>query len=103
MGAEGMAEESVRLHAAGSLRPALTEVSAAFTRAHDIAVRMEFGASGTLRQRFESGEAGDVFASANVDHLLSLAMFMLSPDGQEILGRHGFAAPTRPERRAGPP
>ena len=62
------AEEAVRPHAAGSLRGVLTEMAAAFTRAYRITVRSEFGASGLLRERLERGEAGDVFASANMEH-----------------------------------
>ena len=41
------AEEGVvRLHAAGSLRPALTELGRAFTAAHGIKVEAQFGSSG---------------------------------------------------------
>jgi molybdate transport system substrate-binding protein len=67
------ADDVARLHAAGSLREALNEVSAAFTRAHGLRVKEEYGPSGTLRQRFEAGEPGDVFASANMEHPLELA------------------------------
>src|SRR5215510_11551428 len=68
----GWSEETVRLHAAGSLRGALTEVAEAFSRAYPITVKTEFGASGLLRERLERGEAGDVFASANMEHPLAL-------------------------------
>ncbi|HEY3064729.1 MAG TPA: molybdate ABC transporter substrate-binding protein [Methylomirabilota bacterium] len=34
--------------------------------------------------------------SAQTDKALKLVLFILSADGQEILARHGFAAPTRP-------
>jgi molybdate transport system substrate-binding protein len=74
------AQETVRLHAAGSLRGALSEVAETFTRAYGIGVKTEFGASGTLRERLEAGEPGDVFASANMEHPLTLA-------------RHGKAGP----------
>jgi molybdate transport system substrate-binding protein len=60
--------ESVRLHAAGSLRAALTEVTRDFTAASGIPVVPVFGASGWLRDRLERGEPGDVFASANMEH-----------------------------------
>jgi len=69
----GWSEEVVRLHAAGSLRGALTQVAEAFSRAYPITVKAEFGASGLLRERLERGEAGDVFASANMEHPLLLA------------------------------
>jgi ABC-type molybdate transport system substrate-binding protein len=62
----GLAAEPLRLHAAGSLREALTEVASAFTRATGIAVDARYGASGLLRERLERGEPGDVFASADV-------------------------------------
>ena len=63
----------VRLHAAGSLRPALTEVAQAFTAAHGIRVEAAFGSSGTLRERLAGGEAGGVYASADMGNPLALA------------------------------
>ena len=63
---------SVRLHAAGSLRAAMMEIAQAFTAAYRVQVVSVFGASGTLRERFEAGEAGDVFASADMGHPLKL-------------------------------
>jgi molybdate transport system substrate-binding protein len=66
------AQESVRLHAAGSLRSALSEIAEryeAFTQTKIVAV---FGASGLLRDRLAGGEAGEVFASANMAHPQSL-------------------------------
>ncbi|HEY7648002.1 MAG TPA: molybdate ABC transporter substrate-binding protein [Methylomirabilota bacterium] len=69
----GWSEETVRLHAAGSLRGALTEVAEAFSRAYPVTVKAEFGASGLLRERLERGEAADVFASANMEHPLLLS------------------------------
>ncbi len=67
------AENGVRLHAAGSLRPALTEVVQAYTAAHGAKVQAQFGASGLLRGRLEGGEPGDVFASADMGNPLALA------------------------------
>jgi len=68
------AEEGVvRLHAAGSLRPALTELGQAFTRAYGTRVEAQFGSSGLLRERLERGEAGDVYASADMGNPLALA------------------------------
>jgi ABC-type molybdate transport system substrate-binding protein len=46
-GGEGV----VRLYAAGSLRPALTEVIAAFEKAQGVKVEPTFGASGLLREQ----------------------------------------------------
>lgn len=65
--------DRVRLLAAGSLRGAVGDVAAAFTRAYGVGVDLEFGASGTLRDRLDAGERGDVFASANMEHPLTLA------------------------------
>jgi ABC-type molybdate transport system substrate-binding protein len=66
------AAEPVLLHAAGSLRGALTEISAAFRTAQGIEVKPRFGASGLLRDAIAGGEKSEVFASANMDHPLSL-------------------------------
>ena len=66
-------EGVVRSHAEGSLKPALTEAGAAFTAATGIKVEAQFGSSGLLREGFERGEAGDVFASADLGNPLALA------------------------------
>jgi molybdate transport system substrate-binding protein len=58
----------VTLYAAGSLKGALSEVSAAFTQQSGVAVKGEFGPSGMLRERIEKGAAVDVFASADMNH-----------------------------------
>ncbi|WP_439594656.1 molybdate ABC transporter substrate-binding protein [Falsiroseomonas sp.] len=61
--------EPLRLAAAGSLRAALAEVSAAFeTAPGGVAVAQSYAPSGLLRQRIAAGEAFDVFASANMEH-----------------------------------
>src|SRR5262245_45947339 len=69
----GSAEDAVRVYAAGSLRAALTAVADRFMARYSIPVRLEFGASGLLRERLERGEPADVFASANMEHPLTLA------------------------------
>jgi molybdate transport system substrate-binding protein len=63
----------VLLHAAGSLRAALTEVAEAYEKASGNTVRGTYGASGTLRDRIAAGEPAQVFASANMAHPQSLA------------------------------
>jgi molybdenum ABC transporter molybdate-binding protein len=60
------AQQPVLLHAAGSLRPALTEVAKAFETATGLAVKPSFGASGLLKDRIAGGEAAEVFASADL-------------------------------------
>jgi ABC-type molybdate transport system substrate-binding protein len=67
------AQEPIRLYAAGSLKPALTELVAAWTQAGGKPVAGEFGASGLLRDRIAKGERADIFASANMEHPQSLA------------------------------
>ncbi len=66
------ANEPVLLHAAGSLRGALTDVSAAFSQAHGNPVTARYGASGLLRDAINGGEKAEVFASANMGHPQSL-------------------------------
>lgn len=59
----------VRVHAAGSLRAALQDVTAAFkAQRTGTSVQLEFGASGLLATRILVGEVTDVFASANMAH-----------------------------------
>lgn len=67
------ADEPVELFAAGSLRAALSDVADAFTNTHGVTVERTFGPSGLLRQRIESGEPAQVFASANMGHPRTLA------------------------------
>ena len=68
-----LAQEPVRLYAAGSLRTALNEVAAAFTVESGVKVVAEYGPSGLLRDRIATGEPAEVFASANMAHPESLA------------------------------
>jgi len=67
------AAEPVQLYAAGSLRSALTEVSAAFETTTGVKVQAKFGASGTLKDEIEGGAPAQVFASANMEHPQTLA------------------------------
>jgi ABC-type molybdate transport system substrate-binding protein len=73
LGATVEAQEPIRLYAAGSLKPAMNELAAAWTQAGGRPVAGEFGASGLLRDRIAKGERADVFASANLEHPQSLA------------------------------
>jgi molybdate transport system substrate-binding protein len=63
----------ILLHAAGSLRGALTDVAQAFEASSGVRVQQKYGASGTLRDAIASGERTEVFASANMAHPQSLA------------------------------
>ena len=73
MTAPAMAEETVLLHAAGSLRAALTEVANAFEAAGLGKVQAKFGASGLLKDEIATGAKAEVFASANMEHPQALA------------------------------
>lgn len=58
----------VRVFAAGSLRPPITEAGRAYEQQASGKLQLVFGASGLLRERIAQGEVADVFASANMDH-----------------------------------
>jgi molybdate transport system substrate-binding protein len=65
--------DPVLLHAAGSLRLALTDVIAAYEPLAGVQVQARFGASGTLKDAIAKGERAHVFASANMEHPQALA------------------------------
>ena len=67
------ASDIVLLHAAGSLRGALTEVSAAYEKSAGVTVQAKYGPSGLLRDEIAGGAKAEVFASANMDHPMALA------------------------------
>jgi molybdenum ABC transporter molybdate-binding protein len=57
---------AIRLHAAGSLRAAMTDIAKAYLAAYGTPIEEVFGGSGALRDRLAKGEPGDVFASADM-------------------------------------
>jgi molybdate transport system substrate-binding protein len=62
------------IYAAASLREAFTELGGAFERQHpEVQVRFSFAGSQALRLQIAQGAPADVFASANPDHLETLA------------------------------
>ena len=67
------ASEPVMLHAAGSLRGALSEASAAFEAASGLKVQAKYGPSGLLKDEIAGGARAEVFASANMNHPQALA------------------------------
>jgi molybdate transport system substrate-binding protein len=73
MAVPASAGEPVLLHSAGSLRSALTEVSAAFEAATGVKVQAKFGPSGVLKDEIAGGAPAEVFASANMEHPQALA------------------------------
>ena len=89
------ATEPVLLHAAGSLRGALTEISQAFEAATGIAVQAKYGPSGLLKDEITGGAAAHVFASANMEHPQALASVKRS--GPVVLfARNKLCALVRP-------
>jgi molybdate transport system substrate-binding protein len=90
------AQEPVLLHAAGSLRAALTEVAQAFAVQSKLAVTPVFGASGLLKERIAKGEAAEVFASADLGNPRALAQAGLA--GPVVLfARNELCTFARPE------
>ena len=73
MAAPALASDLVLLHAAGSLRAALTDVMNAFEAKSGIKVQAKFGASGLLKDAIAAGAKAEVFASANMEHPQALA------------------------------
>jgi molybdate transport system substrate-binding protein len=73
-GAVAQANDVLTVHAAGSLRAALTKIAEDYAAAPGgQKVNLIFGASGLLRDRLLGGERSDVFASANMEHPQALA------------------------------
>ena len=73
MASSEAAAETVLLHAAGSLRGALSEVIAAYAAASGDTVQPKFGASGLLKDEIAGGAKAEVFASANMGNPQALA------------------------------
>jgi ABC-type molybdate transport system substrate-binding protein len=67
------ATDTILLHAAGSLRGALTDVSNAYETSTGNTVVAKYGPSGLLRDEIAAGAKAEVFASANMDHPMALA------------------------------
>jgi ABC-type molybdate transport system, periplasmic component len=67
------ADDTVRLFAAGSLKPALSEIARDYEAITGVRVEATFGPPGALKERLEKGEAAEVFASANMEHPRALS------------------------------
>jgi len=65
--------DTLKVMAAGSLRAAVTDLLHRFPLQSDTVDPPEFGSSGLLRQKIESGAAVDVFASADMEQPRQLA------------------------------
>jgi molybdenum ABC transporter molybdate-binding protein len=91
----------VRLHAAGSLRAAMTDIAKAYTDTYGTRVEAVFGGSGGLKDRLSQGEAGDVFASADMGNPQSLTE--AGKAGPTVLfARNHLCALLRPGLKATP-
>ncbi len=66
------AAQPIVVAAAGSLKGSLAAVRVAFEQERGQAVQLNFGASGLLLEMIRAGGTVDVFASANMDHPVSL-------------------------------
>ncbi len=96
-----VASESVLLHAAGSLRTALTEVAGAFEAASGRRVQAKYGPSGTLKDEIAGGAHAEVFASANMEH--PQALTTAGKSGPVVLfARNRLCALVRPGLAAEP-
>src|SRR5690349_9997267 len=95
------AAEPVLLHAAGSLRSSLDQVAAAYEKATGVKVIAKYGASGTLREEIERGARAEVFASANMEHPLSLARAGKSSP-VALFARNQLCALARPDLAVAP-
>ena len=73
MAVPAVASEPVFLHAAGSLRTALTEVTGAFEAASGQRVQAKYGPSGMLKDEIADGAHAELFAPANMEHPQALA------------------------------
>jgi ABC-type molybdate transport system substrate-binding protein len=95
MASSVFASETVLLHAAGSLRGALTEVSKAFEAASGATVQAKYGPSGILKDEIAGSARAEVFASANMEHPQALAQAKKS--GPVVLfARNRLCALVRP-------
>ena len=91
----------VRLHAAGSLRAAMTDIATAYSQVYGVAVTPTFGGSGLLKDRLQQGEPGDVFASADMGN--PQALTSAGKAGPTVLFAHNrLCAILRPGLKATP-
>ena len=73
MASSAKAAEVVLLHAAGSLRGALTDISKSFEAVTGLKIQAKYGASELLKDEIAAGARAEVFTSANMEHPQVLA------------------------------
>ncbi|HFK1618054.1 TPA: substrate-binding domain-containing protein, partial [Klebsiella pneumoniae] len=81
-----MANTTLTLLAAGSLRSAFLPLVAHFRQHTGLAVDAQFGPAGLLRERIEAGSPCAVFASANAAHPQALLQAGLAQECQGFAG-----------------
>jgi ABC-type molybdate transport system substrate-binding protein len=92
---------ALRLHAAGSLRAAMTDIAQAYSAIYGTPVNAVFGASGALGDRLAMGEPGEVFASADMGN--PQALTQAGKAGPTVLFAHNhLCAIVRPGLDATP-
>jgi molybdate transport system substrate-binding protein len=91
----------VRLHSAGSLRAAMTDIAAAYMVIYGATVEPVYGASGSLGDRLAKGELGDVFASADFGYPEALTKAGISGP-TVVFARNRLCAILRPGLSATP-
>ena len=88
--------DTLKVMAAGSLRAAMTDLLQHFPRQSDEVDTPEFGSSGLMRQKTESGATADVFASADLEQPRKLAVG--HPERLVVLfARNSLCALARPD------
>jgi len=83
--------------AAASLRYALDEAAASFTRQAGRRIRLAYGASGNLVQQIEAGAPYQLFLSADEAHVFRLAKSGRAPDRGTVYAVGRLALVTPPE------
>jgi ABC-type molybdate transport system substrate-binding protein len=96
--ASSAAAAEIRVMAAGSLKDAFTAVFADYSRQYGGSFSPVWGPSGVLRERLQSGEPFDVFASAALPHAQALTEAGIS--GPSVLfARNALCIVTDAERQ----
>lgn len=91
------AAQAPAIAAAASLRYALDEAAAAFTRKTGRKLRLAYASSGNLVQQIEAGAPYQLFLSADETHVLRLAGKGLTPDTGRVyaVGRLAIITPAQ--------
>lgn len=96
-----LAQDSVKVFAAGSLAGPLTVLAKQFSASTGATVDVVFGPSGLLLERIEQGENADVFASANMAHPQQLAREGKALPAR-VFTRNSVCVLSRPELQLNP-